>query len=129
MDNLIFLIVIIVGMLVSVKYFGTPIMYRLRSCAGSEWKRKYPHRNKNEIRDYLEVFIWAFALNEKDKLKFQPADKLMDIYRQIYPSKWLADSLELETFAEDLQNKYGISLDEMWHDEITLGEVFERVSA
>ncbi len=51
----------------------------------------------------------------------------MDIYRELYPSKWMADALEFETLAEDLEKEYGINFNEPWHEDFTLGELFKIV--
>ena len=121
--------VLIAAMFVGAMFFNTPKKYRLRGCTGKDWRKEYPKSPSDEIRVFLNTFVDAFAFDRKHNLNFEPSDKLMDIYRELYPSEWLPDSLELETFSEDILEQYGVSLEEIWHDELTLGEVFERVSA
>jgi len=104
-----------------------PKKYRKRHCEGSAWKSQFPSASKNEIRSFLVLFTDAFAFEEKDKLKFHPNDKLIDIYRALYPHAWQADAMELETLDDDLQLNYGCLLQEIWHEELTLGEVFSKV--
>ena len=130
MDKSTYLIILLIAaMFVGAIFFNTPKKYRLRKCTGKDWKTKYPTSANDDIRKYLNTFVNAFVFDRKHNLKFKPSDKLMDIYRHLYPSKWLADSLELETFADDILEQYGVSLEDIWHDELTLGEVFEQVSA
>jgi hypothetical protein len=117
--------VVIVGMLISVKYGPSlPRPYRFRSCEGRGWRRTFPTASKDEIRSFLLVFVSAFAFVDKDKLKFRPDDKILDIYRSLYPSRWLPDALEFETLANDLQKRYALKLDSIWSDDLTLGELF-----
>jgi hypothetical protein len=49
----------------------------------------------------------------------------MDVYRALYPSPGWADSMELETFAINLQERYGFDLAKVEYHEITLGRLFE----
>ena len=37
-----------------------------------------------------------------EKLKFSPGDRILDVYRAVYPSRWTPDALGLEAFAEEL---------------------------
>ncbi|MCP4321993.1 MAG: hypothetical protein GY787_09110 [Alteromonadales bacterium] len=104
-----------------------PKKYQARSCMGTNWKREFPSSDKSEIRDFLIFFTDAFAFSRKDKLKFEPNDIILDIYRGMYPSKLMADSLELETLADDLETKYNLKFDEIWSETLTLGELFSRV--
>ena len=102
-------------------------VYRLRSCMGKKWISTFPDSSKSEIREYLQIFIDAFAFSNKDKLQFEPNDKILDVYKELYPSRWSADALELETFAEDIEAKYNFNLNKFWYEELTLGELFYRV--
>lgn len=104
-----------------------PKVYRLRSCMGEKWISTFPDSSKSEIREYLQIFIDAFAFSNKDKLQFEPNDKILDVYKELYSSRWSADALELETFAEDIEAKYNFNLNKFWHEELTLGELFFRV--
>ena len=94
---------------------------------GKRWKDQFPNSRKEDIRDFLILFTDSFAFSSDDKLKFEPQDKLLDIYRDLYPSKWSADSLEFETLTDELNNKYKVKLNEIWHDNLTLGELYSGV--
>lgn len=77
--------VVIVGMLISVKYGPSlPRPYRFRGCEGRGWRRTFPTASKDEIRSFLLLFVSAFAFADKDKLKFRPDDKILDVYRSLY---------------------------------------------
>lgn len=110
--------------------FGTslPQRYRSRNCEGRSWRNAFPSATKQEIRDFLLLFMAAFAFKDNEKLKFSPHDRIWEIYRELYPSRWTADALELETFSEDLLTKYDFSLAAIWSEKLTLGEVFAWVS-
>lgn len=110
--------------------FGTslPQRYRSRNCEGRSWRNEFPSATKQEIRDFLLLFMSAFAFKDNEMLKFSPHDKIWEIYRELYPSRWIADALELETLTEDLLKKYEFSLAAIWSEKLTLGEVFACIS-
>ncbi|WP_052263708.1 hypothetical protein [Comamonas thiooxydans] len=70
------------------------------------------------------MFTQAFGFPEKKRLLFEPADTFLEIYRSLYPYKWMPDALELETFALMVKKTYGISLADVWSDKLTLGKLF-----
>ena len=101
---------------------------RGRSCAGLEWRRRFPDARADEIRRFLDVFVDAFIFPEKHRSRLQPDDRVMDIYHMRNPPGWgLGDSMELETLGLDLERQYGFDVLDSWHDDITLGELFRRV--
>ena len=123
-------ITIIVAAIVWSIYTGdVPKKYRVRNCTGTKWKRNFPESSKEEIRAFLFLFTDAFAFSRKQKLKFEPDDKVMDIYKALYPAKWMTDSLEVETLSEDIERKYGIKFNSIWHNELTLGELYAKVNS
>ena len=101
--------------------------YRNRSCTGENWKKAFPKTSKEEIRTFLLLFTSAFAFSPKNKLKFEPEDKVMDIYRELYPSKWMPDALEIETLADDLEKEYSVNFNDLWHENVSLGEIFSKI--
>ena len=60
-----------------------PKKYRKRSCMGKNWKSTFPSSSKEDIREFLLMFTDAFAFSPSDKLKFEPDDKILDIYREL----------------------------------------------
>jgi hypothetical protein len=106
---------------------GLPKKYRLRKCMGKHWKSEFPNSSKKEIREFLILFTDAFAFSNNDKLNFSPDDKIYDIYSELYPSKFGVDSLELETLAIDIENQYSLCFNELWSEDLTLGELFSRI--
>jgi len=109
--------------------FGTslPKRYRSRKCEGAQWRSAFPQAPKDEIREFLLLFTSAFAFRDSEKLQFSPNDRVWEIYRDLYPNRWVADALELETLTDDLNAKYDINLAEIWSEKMTLGEVFTCV--
>lgn len=103
-----------------------PRPYRTRPCQGKLWKDAFPNASNDEIRLFLATFTDAFAFSEKEKLKFSPNDSILQIYRTLYPSKWQPDALEVETLAVDFESKYGVNFGSIWHEDLSLGELFEQ---
>ena len=101
-----------------------------RDCTGKNWKTAFPEASKTEIREFLDLFVSAFAFSKARRLKFDPTDRVMDIYGTLYPSSFfgdMCDMLDLETLAEMIEERYGLDLVPGWRPETTLGEIFERV--
>jgi hypothetical protein len=101
--------------------------YWERTCTGASWRSVFPDATKGEIREFLGMFVSAFGFGASRRLAFEPADRVMDIYRARYPSRgWPVDSLELETLAALARKRYALDLLSFWRDDVTLGELFER---
>ncbi|MBV8380231.1 MAG: hypothetical protein JO369_05645 [Paucibacter sp.] len=93
-------------------------------CQGASWRRAFPGASKASIREFLELFVEAFAFPSSKRLTFSPDDQILPIYRRLYPSRWIPDALELETFAKDLEARSGLRLESIWSERLTLGQVF-----
>jgi propanediol dehydratase small subunit len=116
---------VIVFCLLGVLFGGQlPKQYRHRNCQGKGWRTAFPSASKQDIREFLSLFVGAFAFRETEKLKLNPEDPIYIIYLALYPSSGIPDSLELETLCFDLEKKYGLSLQDLWHEQLTLGELF-----
>ena len=96
-------------------------------CAGREWRRRFPDAPKDEIREFLDMFVDAFSIRRTSRLSFSPDRQVMDVYRVLYPPGSMVDGLELETFAMDLEGRYGVDVSSLQRQDITLGDVFEYV--
>lgn len=118
------IIVVVIAIAWSVYTGDVPRKYRIRNCTGKNWKEEFPNSSKEEIRKFLLLFTDAFAFSRKQKLKFEPEDKILDIYKALYPKEWMPDSLEVETLAEDIEREYGINFTSIWHEGLTLGGLF-----
>jgi len=102
------------------------LLYLRRPCTGMEWRHSFPLAADDEIRAFLATFTDAFIFKSKNRLKFSPDDRLMDVYQNIYPPGSISDAMELETFALALERAYGIDLTEIGIPEnLTLGQIFE----
>ena len=105
-----------------------PVPFRSRVCQGRYWRQEFPDASKQEIREFLSLFVSAFAFRETERLKLGPHDTVMAVYRALYSSYWLPDSLEVETLADDLRRKYGVELAAVWNEQdISLGALFAYV--
>ena len=104
-------------------------VYAGRSCQGTQWRTQFPDASKDDIRSFLRFFSSAFAIRNKHVLLVSPQDELQAIYRARYPSRVVPDALEFETLAKDLHKWYGVSLERLWHDNLTVGELFSHVAS
>lgn len=98
-----------------------------RFCTGADWRDRFPNVPKGEIRKFLQVFVDGFVFKDKQRLKFAPDDKIMDIYRALYPSEGWPDALELETFAQNLKKEYDFDLATVTDSNMTLGQLFAMI--
>jgi len=98
-----------------------------RACTGARWRRRFPEARTSDIPEFLTIFIDAFIFHRSRRLCLSPDDKVMDIYRALYPEKFMADSMELEKFRKAIKKRYGVDFLHIWRQDITLGEIFERV--
>ncbi|MDA8456392.1 hypothetical protein M4R22_16635 [Acidovorax sp. GBBC 3334] len=108
------------------RYFGgrAPGPFRSRSCQGRAWKRAFPHAGKAQIRRFLAMFAESFGLRPDQRLQFAPHDRILAVYRARYPCTEVPDALELETLTAEAERLYGVDLEDLWHDRLTLGELF-----
>lgn len=113
----------------ALSYGQIPNPFRTRICHGRLWRRAFPWASKRQIREFLSVFAEAFAFGDTDKLKFRPDDQLLSIYKALHPSKWMPDAAELQKLASELRKRYGVALDEIWDEHMTLGALFAHVQA
>ena len=126
---------VITCFLVVVFFLTLPIQLRVRrnmrrywdrACTGGLWRQRFPDAPKSEIRDFLALFVDAFAYKQSRRLSFSPDDKVMDVYRAQYPDKFMADALELEFLARKMQKRYGIDVTSFWREDITLADLFSH---
>lgn len=124
-------VLIVAASLLWAALFGgqLPQPFHGRSCQGNGWRQAFPSASKQEIREFLTVFVEAFAFSNKERLKLSPEDSIFKVYRALYPSRWLPDALELETLAKDIEVKYGLKLETIWHDNLSLGKLFSSSRA
>ena len=101
--------------------------YWRRACMGRAWKKMFPQASKAELRQFLYMFVDAFAFPRRRALQFAPTDCVLAIYRSSYPLKGWPDALELETLSLRLEEHYALDLRAIWRDELTLGEIFSRI--
>ncbi|MEJ5991657.1 hypothetical protein WG902_16760 [Ramlibacter sp. PS3R-8] len=107
-------------------FFGgfAPAPFGSRSCQGTAWKRAFPAASKEQIRGFLSTFTDSFAFRASERLQFAPDDRIMSVYRAMYPDSGGMDALELETLAMLTERRYGVRLAELWSDRLTFGELF-----
>jgi hypothetical protein len=105
-----------------------PRPYQNRESQDDIWRQRYRGGKLTTADVVLKMFCDAFAFNPKDRYKFVPDDRIMDIYQSVYPRWrfWLAcDSMEIESFMMDLDKEFGIEVPQESCD-ITLGEIVDR---
>ena len=125
----VFVVLIVLASVLWAVFFGgqLPQPFHSRNCQGKGWRKAFPSASKQEIREFLTVFVEAFAFSNKERLKLNPNDSIFLVYRTLYPSKWTPDGLELETLAANIESKYGLQFRVIWHEQLTLGELFANV--
>ncbi len=124
----------IIALLAAVIFVLSSVRQRLRmrryldrACAGFRWRRRFPQASKSEIREFLDIFVEAFGFRQSWRLYFAPDDRVMDVYRAVYPIRGTpADGMELETLGLSLEKWYGIDFLALWREDITLGEIYEQ---
>lgn len=125
-STVIILSLIAASVLWSVLFGGRlPKSLHARTCQGKGWRNAFPSASKQDIREFLALFVEAFAFSQKERLKLNPDDQILQIYRAIYPSTWMPDALEVETLAKDIEAKYGFALESCWHEQLTLRELLQ----
>lgn len=126
--GIIILVAVLINIPVQLKSRRLLSSFWSRSCTGPQWKRRFPDASKEPIREFLEEFVDAFMFKSEKRLKFRPDDKIMDVYRSLYPYSWCADSLEHVFLSIVLEKRYGFDLTESVMDpNITLGQLFEKI--
>ncbi len=101
--------------------------YWQRACTGVRWHRRFPEAPKSEIREFLNLFVDAFAFSRKRRCCFSPDDRILEVSRTVYPSNdYGADSMELECLCKTVERRYGVDLAASWRDDTTLGEIYEQ---
>lgn len=120
-------LILLLGMLYGA-IVGDVHSFQFRSaCQGQAWRRAFPNASKESIRSFLQVFVDAFAFPTSQRLAFNPDDAVCSIYKKLYPSKWIPDAMEVEVFANELEKRWGVRLESMWSEKLTLGEIFATV--
>lgn len=100
--------------------------YLRRPCAGRAWRRTFPHASKDDLRRFLSLFSQAFLFKKSQRLCFRPDDRIVDIYRAIYPLKGMADALEWEFLRDHLKAEYHRDFSACLTPTLTLGELFAK---
>ena len=99
-----------------------------RPCAETHWHHQFPSVPHHEIRVFLKLFAESFVIDAAHCTKFGPDDRPMAIYQARYvPYLTLDDHMEFERLSKSLESKYAIDLKAVWHENMTLGELFVSV--
>lgn len=124
--GIIVLLAAVIFVLSSVRERQRMRRYLDRACAGFRWRRRFPQASKSELREFLDIFVEAFGFRQSWRLYFAPDDRVMDVYRTIYPIRGTPDGMELETLGLSLEKRYGMDFLTIWREDITLGEIYEQ---
>lgn len=101
-----------------------PKPYYFRRCEGRRWKEQFPDVPKDEIRQFLSIFVNSFGFREGDRLKFSPSDRVMDVYHAVYRPMPSVDNLELNEFFCRVEDTYGVDVVSEYGTNMTLGTLF-----
>jgi propanediol dehydratase small subunit len=69
----------------------------------------------------------ALSCRDCDRVHLRPDDQVLGVVRAARPSRWLPEASDVEPLARALRERYGLLLDDVWHDGLTLGGLFQRV--
>ena len=100
---------------------------RYRPCQGRAWRSSFPSASRKDIRDFLSLCGTAFSFRDSEKLHLRPDDPVLGVVRAARTTRWLPEASDIEPLARVLRERYGLLLDEVWHDGLTLGGLFQRV--
>lgn len=128
---LLLVLAVVSGLGITWAYFHAgvpPKPFRNRACQGRSWTRAFPSASKQETREFLSAFASSFAFRPGHKLKFAPTDRILAVYCAIYPRSFGADALELEALALEMERAFGVRLQALWSEQLTLGELFAACS-
>lgn len=104
-----------------------PNALRYRPFQGRVWRSSFPSASRKDIREFLSVFGAAFSFGDSDKLHLRPDDQVLGVVRAARSTRWMPDAADIEPLARALRERYGLLLDDVWHDGLTLGGLFQRV--
>jgi len=104
-----------------------PNALRYRPFQGRVWRSSFPSASRRDIREFLSVFGAAFSFGDRDKLHLRPDDQVLGVLRAARSTRRRPDASDIEPLARALSERYGLRLDEVWHDGLTLGGLFQRV--
>jgi len=100
-----------------------------RSDSRPDWALAVPNVPEQAVLDFLRFFADCFSISEKYVWKLRPTDTLSEVYQTLHPPKWsLNDNLEFEILQKWLRNKKQFDLRSVWHEQLTLSELFTRLS-
>jgi len=123
----IWILLFVLAAICSYGYEGdnAPKPYYFRRCEGRTWLRQFPGVPKEEIRRFLSIFVDAFGFRQKDRLKFSPDDRIMDVYNAISRPMPSVDNMELEEFFCRIEDTYGMETAGVCNTHLTLGELLK----
>ena len=104
-----------------------PNALRYRPFQGRVWRSSFPTASRKDIREFLSVFGAAFSFGDSDRLHLRPDDQVLGVVRAARSARWMPDASDIEPLAHALRERYGLLLDDIWHDGLTLGGLFQRV--
>jgi len=104
-----------------------PNALRYRPFQGRVWRSSFPTASRKDIREFLSVFGAAFSFGDRERLHLRPDDQVLGVVRAARPARWMPDASDVEPLARALRERYGLLLDDIWHDGLTVGGLFQRV--
>jgi hypothetical protein len=102
-----------------------PLPFSARNSQFKAWQHRFPGAAREDVGDFLATLSAAFALRNYEKELLSPDDRVLGIHRALYPGESSVDSPELTRLAASLRQRYGLSVGEVWDEQVTLAELFE----
>ena len=89
------------------------------------WQSRFPDAMPL-VEKVLAIFCVAYLFNERDKYRFRPDDRVMQIYK--HTTGPIADEMQLETFSLHIRDEFGVDLLDIFDENTTLGDVVQTIS-
>lgn len=99
-------------------------VYWKRQSALDEWMQRFPQASEDDIHLFLALLAEAWGFRAGTQVKFQPGDKVMDIYHRYYGGTPVTDCSELARFTMAVEDRFGAGLAEDAIKDATLGDMF-----
>jgi hypothetical protein len=113
--------------------FCKPLPSRIRERPSQQavWRQCCDSEELRNVDQLLRLICETFGFNPRDRYRFAPTDRIMDLYHSCYP-RWqfwnLGDSMEIESLLMDMSQRFALE-DHSWHPDITLGELVKLMKS
>ena len=120
LTNILFLLLFL-----PVKDYWVMSLYNKRFPQSRKWFDRFGRKNKEKIREFLQIFASCYYYPEKKICKLSPDDKVIKFFSRDHILQDF-DCFENEMFYDFIEESYGLEMEEALKYK-TLGDLFEKV--